>query len=107
VELATKASQSAYAINLARYATTFDELRDNDSTIRELLGKMTGDLKVVGWEAKDYGDGTYLVTYSFVRDGETRVWSFDVNTKAQIVRSVANDESLVKKYGFQKITSTN
>lgn len=86
------------AIDLARNAKTFDQRLDNDFWIRDALGKTKGDLKIVGWEAKDYGDGTFLVYYSFVQDGASKAIFLDVNTKAGIVRSVSKDESLRKKY---------
>jgi hypothetical protein len=95
-----KERASERAIELARNAKTFHEWRDNESLIRETLGKMTGDLKVTGWNATDHGDGTYLVQYQFSINGEGKSFALEANTRIGIVRNVMKDETLRKKYGF-------
>jgi hypothetical protein len=91
------------AINLARHAKTWNESQENEQFIHDSLTKMTGDLKIVGWDATDYGDGTYLVRYNFFKGSDPKAWHLEVNVRAQIVRDVTKDESLRKKYDVEPV----
>lgn len=71
---------------------------DTEHAVVNELRRMRGDLRVIGWKASRFDDQHYLVTYSWILNEETRGFPFEVNTAADLVRYIANDPALIKKY---------
>jgi hypothetical protein len=102
------------AIELARAARTLSHGQGytNEEVIRNVLQSTKGHLRIVGWQAllveeevkfrfkNDPHFDRWLVWYGIELDGEQRGWPFEVNLAAQIVRKVAGDPVLEKRYGW-------
>jgi hypothetical protein len=71
-----------------------------DTTIHNWLEAHKGILRLYGWNATKIEDQTYLVVYTFDEGpGSNRGgWAFEVNLAANIVRPLADDPALEKKY---------
>jgi hypothetical protein len=57
----------------------------------------------VGWNAKKIDEQIYLVTYTYIREGQRdheTGWAFEINLTGEIVRNVLEDPILMKKYGW-------
>jgi hypothetical protein len=107
-ELAKKEEEAA--ISLAKHARTLAgdwpatktnaELVTNDYRLKQILSHMSGDLQIIGWQAKKFDETTYVVSYMYQRAGVARGWPFEVNVKAGVVRRIVGDPELEKKYGW-------
>ncbi|HUF17492.1 MAG TPA: hypothetical protein VMS12_05545 [Thermoanaerobaculia bacterium] len=76
------------------------ETLTNDFQIRTEMSKVKGDINIVGWQAQKWTGDTYLVTYTWERDGLSRGWPFEVKVSAGIVRFIIGDPELEGKYGW-------
>lgn len=93
------------AINQAQLAYTLSgtgSYKNNDSVIRSVVEKTTGNLKIIGWQARQADEQTFVVTYSFDVDGKVLCWPFEVKPKEDFVRNILGDAALEKKYGFNQ-----
>ena len=90
------------AIRLAKKACTLDPSATNEHTIKGVLEKTTGHLDIIGWQAKQTDEQTFVVTYSFDLGDGARTWGFEVKPEESLVRNITGDVSLEKKYGFRK-----
>lgn len=91
------------AISLAKEAWTLssDPYLGNDFEIRNAVEKIRGNLKIIGWQARQVDEQTFVVTYSFKNgDGVVSCWAFEVKPKEDFVRNILGDALLEKKYGF-------
>ena len=99
------------AIDLAKNASTLaqgmlftskppKEVMTNDFQLRQMMSRLKGDMRIVGWEAKRYDDDTFVVTYSFEREGQRRAFPFEVKLSVGVVRGILGDAELETKYGW-------
>jgi hypothetical protein len=112
--LAERDARQEAAIELAQAARTLSHGQGytNEEVIRNVLQSTKGHLRIVGWQAllveeevkfrfkDDPHFDRWLVWYEIELDGEQRGWPFEVNLAAQIVRKVAGDPVLEKRYGW-------
>jgi hypothetical protein len=78
------------------------ETLTNEFQIRHEMSTIKGDLTILGWSATKWGPDTYLVTYTFEHQGQSRGWPFEVKVSAGVVRSVLGDSELESKYDWGK-----
>ena len=94
------------AIDLAKRAFTLTAKkrysRNNKNEIRLAVEKITGNLKIIGWQARQADEQTFVVTYSFDVDDKVLCWAFEVKPKEDFVRNIIGDAALEKKYGFNQ-----
>ena len=65
--------------------------------------EQTGNLRIIGWEARRVDDHIYVVTYGTdTGDGPKYNGVCEVNLQASLVRKITGDPELEKKYGFFK-----
>lgn len=93
----TKDAHSLAGENVAASVADVGALT-NEQQIRQRLSTLKGTLAIVGWSAKRIDDQTFFVTYTFEQDGQARVFPFEANLAAGIVRNVADDPALRRKY---------
>ncbi|MCX6993053.1 MAG: ankyrin repeat domain-containing protein [Kiritimatiellaeota bacterium] len=89
------------AISLAKMADTLGgSYSYNVNEIRSAIKKMTGNLKIIGWQARQADEQTFIVTYSYDNGNGVHCWAFEVKPKEDFARNITGDASLEKKYGF-------
>lgn len=103
------------AINLAKNAHTLAQgdvylanyapdpaTTTNEARIKNLLSRVKGDITIFGWQAFRWDNDTFLVSYSYRRNGQDVAsgWPFEVKINEQVVRYVIGDPELEKKYGW-------
>jgi len=76
--------------------------RNNKNEIRLAVEKITGNLKIIGWQTRQADEQTFVVTYSFDVDDKVLCFPFEVKPKEDFVRNIIGDAALEKKYGFNQ-----
>ena len=91
------------ALNMAKSAFTLGKAHKVDDAIRMMLQAKKGVLKISGWKAEKKGENIYVVSYIFKDGSGENGFFFEVNLRAEIVRSVLGDTALEKQYGLEEI----
>lgn len=91
--------KKAFSIELAKNSRVLDEQTETEQKIRYDLERTKGIIdKIIGWHAEAIDDQTYLVSFAYESEGEKLGYFFEANLSHNIVRLVAGDPSLEKKY---------
>jgi len=91
------------AIFLAKISFTLGgTYQNNENKIRRAMEETRGNLKIIGWQARQADEQTFVVTYSFDVDDKVLCWAFEVKPKEDFVRNIIGDAALEKKYGFNQ-----
>ncbi len=80
---------------------------DNESGIRNAIKKIIGPLNIIGWQAQQVDEQTFVVTYSYEKGEEVRSWAFEVKPKERLVRNIIGDSALENMYGFESKPDAN
>jgi hypothetical protein len=87
------------AINMVKYSKVLGYL-NVETTIRNWLKEIKGNLEIIGWKGAKISEQTYLVSYTYDDGSGVKGYYFDVNLKGKIVRKVTGDHELEEKYGI-------
>jgi hypothetical protein len=92
------------AIRLAKAANTLVSNApgplDNDYQVGKWARSQSGQLRIIGWEARRINDQVVIVTYSVDQGAGLRSWAFEVQVEAALVRNITGDPALERTYGF-------
>ena len=69
--------------------------------IPHALSGLKGSIQIVGWRAQRIDDQTYLVAFEYKTPEGLIGYYFDFNLNMKIVRNVADDPDLQKKYELE------
>lgn len=105
-KVTTQISPEEKAIGLARRFNPDSGSLSLEQAIPRLLAVKRGRLMINGWTADKVNEQTYVVSYTYFTNDETRRgWFVEVNLKVGIVRQIANDPELRDKYGIDSAES--
>lgn len=77
-----------------------EENARTEDVIQAWLKRSKGVLKIEGWKTTKIDDQTYLVGYYITNNSENRVFFFEVNLVANLVRKISKDPVLEETYGL-------
>ncbi len=73
------------------------DFQNTEDRIKQKLEEENSS-KIIGWKAGRADGQTYLVSYTYEKNGKTIGWFFDVKSGGEIIRDVSSDPELMKKY---------
>ena len=71
--------------------------------IKNHMEEMKGDIKIIGWKAREIENGIYLASYTYIKknsDYESGIF-LEVQLDHKIVRYITGDPELEEKYGLK------
>ncbi len=74
------------------------DFQDTEDGIKQKLEEERVNIKIIGWKVRRVDEQTYLVSYTYEKDGKTFGWFFDVKSGGEVIRDVSSDQELMRKY---------
>ena len=69
-----------------------------EDMILDQMKRLTGRFEVQGWRARQVGESTFLVTYTYTTDSGVFDWAYEVKPPIGLVRSIRSDPELKEYY---------
>ena len=89
------------AIEIVKRSEALLKRTSVDSIVRKWTEETAAKLKVVGWQAKKMAEQKYLVSYTALDGGVPKGFYFELDVQSGIVKDLARNPELQKKYNIQ------
>ena len=81
-----------------KFAWMADSYNDTKEMIQQKLEGGAGISRIIGWQVEKIDVQTYLVSYTYEKEGKTYGWFFEFKSGGEVIKDVSADRELMKKY---------
>ena len=81
-----------------KFAWMADSYNDTKERIKQKLEREADVSRIIGWKVEKIDMQTYLVSYTYEKQGKTYGWFLEFKSGGEVIKDVSTDQELMKKY---------